>query len=144
MAGNGGSGDGDSGDGDSGNGEKGDNGNHGEEQPKNGQNDGTTEPPEADESDDNDKCSVELSSPALGVGWNGSVAGDKIPILYTWADEFCEKHTTDYFPAEGEYFSAVIVTPAQIAGEPIQTNNYKTSAKYLRLMQWKANHGITS
>ena len=88
---------------------------------------------------DEDKCIISLRSPALGLGWKGSVYGDSIPILYTWVDEQCVMHTTDYHPSDGEYISGVLVTPAQIAGVPIQNYSYKDSAKYKRLLLWKSN-----
>lgn len=80
-----------------------------------------------------------LSSPGLGLNWNGSVAGDYIPVLYTWRDYYTgNTHTTDYYPTM--YQGCVIITPARIAGEPLQDNDFWDTAKGQRILLWKANH----
>lgn len=68
--------------------------------------------------------------------------GDKIPVLYTWAEvgNKFKHHTTEYFPAEGTYQGCVIVTPAQIVGEPIQESNFWDTAKGKRVAEWQAAH----
>ena len=88
-----------------------------------------------------------MSSPALGLGLklpDGNVTkkGDKLPTLYTWAekDDKYEHHTTFYPPAEGTYTGVIIVTPPQIAGEPLQETGYWDTAKGHRVSEWKTNN----
>ena len=89
-----------------------------------------------------------LSSPALGLGLklpDGTITqkGDQLPTLYTWAekDNKYEHHTTLTFPAEGTYTRCVIITPPQIAGEPLVESNFWNTPKGQRILQWKANAG---
>ena len=79
-----------------------------------------------------------LSSPALGLGYNGSVAGDYIPELFTYRDQNTwDRVVSETFPMNHE--GVVICTPARIAGEPIQETKYWNSAKGQRVLEWKAN-----
>ena len=89
-----------------------------------------------------------MSSPSLGLGFkypNGTVTqrGDHVPTLYTWAevDDKYEHHTTLTFPAEGIYSGCVIITPPQIAGEPLVPTGFWDTPKGQRILQWKANAG---
>lgn len=97
-----------------------------------------------------DKKDIEncMSSPSLGLGFkypNGTVTqrGDHVPTLYTWAevDDKYEHHTTLTFPAEGIYSGCVIITPPQIAGEPLVPTGFWDTPKGQRILQWKANAG---
>lgn len=88
-----------------------------------------------------------LSSPPMGIGLrlpDGNVTqkGDKLPTLYTWKekDNEYEHHTTFYFPAEGTHSGVVIITPPQIAGEPLQETTYKDTSKAQRISEWKTNN----
>ena len=89
-----------------------------------------------------------MSSPALGLGLklpDGTITqrGDHVPTLYSWAevDDKYEHHTTFYYPAEGTHTGCVIVTPPQIAGEPLVESNFWDTPKGQRILQWKANAG---
>lgn len=95
-----------------------------------------------------DKEGIEncMSSPALGLGLklpDGTITqrGDQLPTLYTWAevDDKYEHHTTLTFPAEGTYTGCVIITPPQIAGEPLVPSGFWDTPKGQRILQWKAN-----
>ena len=87
-----------------------------------------------------------MSAPSLGLGLklpDGTITqrGDHVPTLYTWAevDDKYEHHTTLTFPAEGTYTGCVIITPPQIAGEPLVPTGFWDTAKGQRILQWKAN-----
>lgn len=90
-----------------------------------------------------ERCENRMSSPVLGLGYNGSVKGDKLPILYTWRP-VNDKHnpvTTENPPAKGENVGSVIVTPARTAGEPIEPYEMKyRGAKGARIAEWHTNH----
>lgn len=80
-----------------------------------------------------------LSSPALGLGYEGSVAGDSIPELYTYRDTNTWKRViSETYPTDHD--GPVIVTPARTAGEPLQETGYWETAKGQRVSEWKANN----
>ena len=83
---------------------------------------------------------VTISSPPLGLGYQGSTYGDSIPALYTYVNTDGKKVTQETFPEEGTYVGPVICTPPRIAGEPLDPNNYFTTPKGKRHAQWLANH----
>lgn len=82
-----------------------------------------------------------MSSPGLGLNWQGSVAGDQIPQLYTWAekDNKYKHHTTDYYPHPGTCAGVVTITPARIAGEPIEPTGYWDTPRGRKVLQWKSS-----
>ena len=91
-----------------------------------------------------------MSSPSMGIGFmlpDGTITqkGDQLPTLYTWAEagNKYEHHTTLDFPANGTYTGCVIITPPQIAGEPLVPNNFWNTPKGQRILEWKANAGAT-
>ena len=80
-----------------------------------------------------------LSSPSLGLGYKGSVAGDSIPELFTYRDTNTWKRVvSDTYPTDHD--GSVIITPARIAGEPLQETGYWDTAKGQRVSEWKANN----
>ena len=80
-----------------------------------------------------------LSSPPLGLGYKGSVAGDSIPPLYTYRDQNTwERVVSETYPENHD--GAVICTPARIAGEPLVPTGYWETAKGQRTSEWKANN----
>ena len=93
-----------------------------------------------------EKTKNTLSSPAFGIGFryqNGTITqrGDNVPTLYTWAEKNnkYEHHTTLTLPTEGTHTGCVIITPPQIAGEPMVQTNFWNTAKGQRILQWKSN-----
>ena len=80
-----------------------------------------------------------LSSPSLGLGYEGSVAGDSIPELFTYRDTNTWKRVvSETYPTDHD--GPVIVTPARIAGEPLQETGYCDTAKGQRVSEWKASN----
>ena len=80
-----------------------------------------------------------LSSPSLGLGYKGSIAGDSIPELFTYRDTNTWKRVvSETYPTDHD--GPVIVTPARIAGEPLQETGYWDTAKGQRVSEWKANN----
>lgn len=80
-----------------------------------------------------------LSSPSLGLGYKGSVAGDSIPELFTYRDiNTWKRVVSETYPTDHD--GPVIVTPARIAGEPLQETGYWDTAKGQRVSKWKANN----
>ena len=80
-----------------------------------------------------------LSSPPLGLGYEGSIAGDSIPQLYTYRDtDTWERVISETYPTDHD--GPVIITPARIAGEPLQETGYWDTAKGQRVSEWKANN----
>ena len=87
---------------------------------------------------DTTKVETCTSSPSLGIGFEGSVAGDEMPILYTYRvdGEMITAITKPMYPD-----GPVIVTPARTAGEPLQKIEMKDrGAKGARIAEWYANH----
>ena len=89
-----------------------------------------------------------MSSPAMGFGFklpDGTITkrGDQLPTLYTWAaiDDKYEHYTTLTFPEAGTYTGCVIITPPQIAGEPLVPTGFWDTPKGQRILQWRANAG---
>ena len=89
--------------------------------------------PEAPENDEG----VTNSAPSLGIGFRGSVAGDQIPMLYTYVVDGKSVTSTE-MPVDHE--GPVIVTPARTAGEPLEPNTFDNTAKGKRIAEWRANH----
>ena len=80
-----------------------------------------------------------LSSPALGLGYKGSVMGDVIPALFTYRDPNTGKRVvSETYPVDHD--GPVICTPARIAGEPLISADFWDTPKELRKLEWKANH----
>ena len=79
-----------------------------------------------------------LSSPPLGLGYKGSVAGDHIPELFTYRDTNTWKQVvSETYPENHD--GPVIITPARIAGEPLIPTGYWETAKGQRISEWKSN-----
>lgn len=78
-----------------------------------------------------------LSSPALGIGYKGSVMGDIIPALYTYRDQDTGKRVvSESYPTD--HNGPVICTPARIAGEPLFPSDFWTTPKGIRMLEMKA------
>lgn len=80
-----------------------------------------------------------MSSPALGVGYRGSVEGDLMPVLYTYKDMSGNHVTTETRPADHERDGSMIVTPSRVTGESLSKNTYYDTAKGQRYLEWLYN-----